>query len=100
MEHLKGKSRGKATLQQLGELHGLLVQIMQAECEMCLSEGIPMSASTMGVMVQFLKNNAITAEPDADDMAALREGFNQLTELKSQRAKQLLAQAEADPLLQ
>lgn len=90
----------KASLQQLGALHGLLVQIMQAECRLCLEENIPMSASTMGVMVQFLKNNNITAEPDADDMAALREGFGQLTELKSERAKMLLSQAQSDPLLQ
>ena len=89
----------KATQKQLAELHGLLVEIMIEECKLSKAEGIPMAASTMQVMVTFLKNNGVTAEPDSNEMQVLREGFGNLTELRSEKVKSILASAKADPLL-
>lgn len=89
----------RATSKQLADLHGLLAEVMRAELQMCQEEGIPVSASTMGVIVQFLKNNNITAMPDDTAMATLKEHFGNLTEVKSEKAKAILQQAQKDPLL-
>ena len=61
----------KATVNDLGKLHGLLTKMFLDEIEMYREEGIPMPAADKAAITRFLKDNSITADPA--DMAELEE---------------------------
>ena len=60
---------------ELSLLHSLLTNVFTLDCKTCIDEGIPMAASDKLAIAKFLKDNAITCEPDADDMEELRKAF-------------------------
>lgn len=65
---------------------------------MCRAEGIPMSASDKGVIVKFLKDNNVTAEPDAEQVQELRDEFKDELEARREAKRQriLMKAAGAD----
>ena len=50
---------------ELSLLHSLLTTVFTLDCKTCIDEGIPMAASDKLAIAKFLKDNAITCEPDA-----------------------------------
>ena len=69
---------------ELSLLHSLLTNVFTLDCKTCIDEGIPMAASDKLAIAKFLKDNAITCEPDADDMEELRKAFEGGKDLRRQ----------------
>ena len=69
---------------ELSLLHSLLTNVFTLDCKTCIDEGIPMAASDKLAIAKFLKDNAITCEPDADDMEELRKAFESGKDLRRQ----------------
>ena len=69
---------------ELSLLHSLLTTVFTLDCKTCIDEGIPMAASDKLAIAKFLKDNAITCEPDADDMEELRKAFENGKDLRRQ----------------
>ena len=69
---------------ELSLLHSLLTNVFTLDCKTCIDEGIPMAASDKLAIAKFLKDNAITCEPDADDMEELRKAFEDGKDLRRQ----------------
>ena len=69
---------------ELSLLHSLLTTVFTLDCKTCIDEGIPMAASDKLAIAKFLKDNAITCEPDADDMEELRKAFESGKDLRQQ----------------
>ncbi len=69
---------------ELSLLHSLLTNVFTLDCKTCIDEGIPMAASDKLAIAKFLKDNAITCEPDADDMEELRKAFENGKDLRRQ----------------
>ena len=67
---------------ELSLLHSLLTNVFTLDCKTCIDEGIPMAASDKLAIAKFLKDNAITCEPDADDMEELRKAFESGKDLR------------------
>lgn len=81
----------------LEKLHEMLAELFIEDIKLCREEGIPMSASDKGVIVSFLKNNNITADPDLEDMQRLDEEFKRQAEIeRAARAKSMLKQKGDD----
>jgi hypothetical protein len=57
---------GAATIKTLEKLHGLMAEVFIDDIVACKRAGIPMSASDKAVIVKFLKDSAIVANPDTD----------------------------------
>lgn len=86
-----------AKVSKLAELHELLADLMIEDIRLAKEEGIPMAASDKGVIVAFLKNNNITADPDTEKMQKLDEEFKKQAEIeRASRAKAILAQKGDD----
>lgn len=87
---------------KVSSLHDLLTELFIEDIKMCRAEGIPMSASDKAVIVKFLKDNDVTAEPDVAKVQALRDEFHdELAAKREARRQHILMQAagsEADPL--
>ena len=85
-------------LQQNNAIRELFIE----DIKICRSEGIPMSASDKAVIVKFLKDNDVTAEPDEAKVQALRDEFqDELAAKREARRQHILMKAagtEADPL--
>ena len=69
---------------ELSLLHSLLTNVFTLDCKTCIDEGIQMAASDKLAIAKFLKDNAITCEPDADDMEELRKAFENGKDLRRQ----------------
>ena len=69
---------------ELSLLHSLLTNVFTLDCKTCIDEGLPMAASDKLAIAKFLKDNAITCEPDADDMEELRKAFENGKDLRRQ----------------
>ena len=82
----------------LETLHEILTELFIADIELCKTEGIPMSASDKAVIVKFLKDNNITAEPDAEKVQELRDEFQDELEARREAKRQhiLMKAAGAD----
>ena len=65
-------SAKKSTLETL---HEMLAELFMEDIRICRSKGIPMSASDKAIIVKFLKDNDVTAEPDEAKVQALRDEF-------------------------
>lgn len=87
---------------KVSSLHDLLTELFIEDIKMCRAEGIPMSASDKAVIVKFLKDNDVTAEPDEVKVQALREEFqDELAAKREARRQHILMRAAgtaADPL--
>ena len=87
---------------KVSSLHDLLTELFIEDIKMCRAEGIPMSASDKAVIVKFLKDNDVTAEPDEAKVQALRDEFqDELAAKREARRQHILMKAvgaEADPL--
>ena len=87
---------------KVSSLHDLLTELFIEDIKMCRAEGIPMSASDKAVIVKFLKDNDVTAEPDEAKVQALREEFqDELAAKREARRQHILMRAAgtaADPL--
>ena len=82
---------------ELSLLHSLLTNVFTLDCKTCIDEGIPMAASDKLAIAKFLKDNAITCEPDADDMEELRKAFENGKDLRRQStASTILGNAKDD----
>ena len=57
---------GAATIETLEKLHGLMAEVFIDDIVACKRAGIPMSASDKAVIVKFLKDSAIVANPQVD----------------------------------
>jgi len=69
---------------ELSLLHSLLTTVFTLDCKTCIEENIPMAASDKLAIAKFLKDNAITSEPDVDDMEELRKAFENGKDLRRQ----------------
>lgn len=86
-----------AKVSKLAKLHEMLADLMIEDIRIAREEGIPMAASDKGVIVAFLKNNNITADPDTEQMQKLDEEFKKQAEIeRASRAKAILAQKGDD----
>ena len=86
-----------AKVSKLSELHEMLAELMIEDIRIAREEGIPMAASDKGVIVAFLKNNNITADPDTEEMQKLDAEFKKQAEIeRASRAKAILAQKGED----
>ena len=87
---------------KVSSLHDLLTELFIEDIKMCRAEGIPMSASDKAVIVKFLKDNDVTAEPVEAKVQALREEFqDELAAKREARRQHILMRAAgtaADPL--
>ena len=87
---------------KVSSLHDLLTELFIEDIKMCRAEGIPMSASDKAVIVKFLKDNDVTAEPDEAKVQALRDEFqDELAAKREARRQHILMRAAgtaADPL--
>ena len=87
---------------RVSSLHDLLTELFIEDIKMCRAEGIPMSASDKAVIVKFLKDNDVTAEPDEAKVQALRDEFqDELAAKREARRQHILMKAagtEEDPL--
>lgn len=87
---------------KVSSLHDLLTELFIEDIKMCRAEGIPMSASDKAVIVKFLKDNDVTAEPDEAKVQALRDEFqDELAAKREARRQHILMRAagtEEDPL--
>ena len=86
-----------AKVYKLSELHEKFAQMLLDDIRVCQDEGIPMSSSDKAVIAAFLKNNGITADPDAEDMKALDAEFKRDAEAQRKiRASLLLKNTGGD----
>ena len=87
------ESKVKALLEGLADL-------MLAELELAKGEeGIPLSASDKAVCLALIKHCNVTAEPDSDKMAQLKDSFSEdLERQRKARAELLLSQTRDDGL--
>jgi len=80
---------------KVSSLHDLLTELFIEDIKMCRTEGIPMSASDKAVIVKFLKDNNITAEPDAEKVQELRSEFqDELEARREAKRRHILMKAE------
>lgn len=91
-----------AKLSKVSTLHDLLTELFIEDIQLCRTEGIPMSAADKAVIVKFLKDNNVTAEPDEERVQELRDEFKDDLEARREaKRKHILlkaAGAETDPL--
>ncbi len=86
-----------AKVSKLSELHEKFAQMLLDDIRVCQEEAIPMSSSDKAVIAAFLKNNGITADPDAEDMKALDEEFRKdAEEQRKIRANRILSTMSGD----
>ena len=86
-----------AKVSRLAELHSMLAELKIEDIKIAREEGIPMAASDKGVIVAFLKNNNITADPDTEEMQKLDSEFRKQAEIeRASRAKAMLEQKGDD----
>ena len=79
---------------KVSSLHDLLTELFIEDIKMCRAEGIPMSASDKAVIVKFLKDNDVTAEPDEAKVQALRDEFqDELAAKREARRQHILMRA-------
>lgn len=88
-----------ASVAELSDLHRLVAQVFKQELEISMNEGIPIAASTLAVMVKFLKDNNITAEASAEDMQALKSLFEEEFKEKRNRAQTIVATNAQDDVI-
>lgn len=83
------------TLDLLQEVHSLLAEYFLKELKASMEEGgFPLPASTLGVIITFLKNNDITADVrDRDGLEDLKARLIQEKDAKD-RGKQLIEIAD------
>ena len=81
-----------AKVSTLSKLHELLAQSFIEDIETAREADIPMAASDKAVIVKFLKDNNITADPDDSQMQELDAAFQEEMASKRQaRAEEILA---------
>ena len=90
----------RATVQELHALHGLLAQYFQRILENALEpslEALPPTAADIGLIVKFLKDNEITADPGSEgELENLRSRLREVQERGSPALKRILENAESD----
>lgn len=76
-----------------------LADLMLQELDLAKSEGIPLSASDKAVALALIKHCGVSAEPDSDQLAALKDSFSEeLAAQRTARAKALVEQTKDDGL--
>ena len=83
---------------ELSLLHSLLTTVFTLDCKTCIEENIPMAASDKLAIAKFLKDNAITCEPDADDMEELRKAFENGKDLRRQSTASTILDSAKDSI--
>ena len=58
---------------KLSQLHEVVTELFLEDIKIAREEGIPIAASDKAVIIKFLKDNNITADPDTEDMKELDE---------------------------
>ena len=72
-----------SSLAELQELHRLVTRSFKERLELDLEEQVPTDAATLGACIKFLKDNAISADPEtADDLAELRSRLVQASQAR------------------
>lgn len=112
------KKRGAASERELGELHAMVARYFKHRLQECDPERefteeemeyndetgeldkpfvMPMASTEIGNILAFLKHNDITAEPDDETLADLRDEFTEDFELKREKkAQAILARTEEE----
>lgn len=85
-----------ASQTKLAELHEMLAEVFIEDLKQSKAEGIPLPAANLGVIRQFLKDNEITASIDADDMAEIRNAFEEELSQRRVAAKKKLNESLDD----
>jgi hypothetical protein len=74
------------------ELHEALAAMFLEDIKICRVEGIPMSSSDKMAISKFLKDNAITADLDSNEMEQLKAEFkDELAARREKKATEILA---------
>ena len=75
-----------ASVDDLNDLHALVVKSMKERIEADIKDGIPTDAATLGAAIKMLKDNSITADPkDKDDLTNLRDKLKAESEARRKR---------------
>lgn len=86
-------SNKASSLAELQELHRLVTRSFKERLALDLEEQVPTDAATLGACIKFLKDNAISADPEtADDLSELRSKLLQAS--KARGGSTLLAEAQ------
>lgn len=78
---------------KLQALHEMFAEVLLDDLRQSKEEGIPLPAANLGVIRQFLKDNDISADIDAEDMEALRTEFEDELAAKRQARREQARQA-------
>jgi len=85
-----------AAVSRLCVLHELLTEMFIKDIQDAVQGDFPLAASDKNVIVTFLKNNDVTATPDAEGMEALKESLSELTEERRSRVNEVIKAVEDD----
>jgi hypothetical protein len=86
-----------ASMEELHKLHSLVTDSFKQRLEADIADKIPTDAATLGALTKFLKDNAVTADPQTqDDLKDLRDKFKQQSETRRDRAKAALTLVKED----
>lgn len=81
-----------AKVNKLAKLHQMITDMFIEDIRLAQQADIPMAASDKAVIVKFLKDNNITADPDDSKMQQLDKAFReQMAQKRQARAQALLA---------
>ncbi|AYR04397.1 DNA maturase A [Acinetobacter phage vB_AbaP_APK14] len=91
---MAGKKTG-ASVSRLCLLHELLVDMFIKDIQDAIEGDYPLASADKNVIVTFLKNENITATPDADGMEKLKEELKDLSEAQRAKVDALVTQVES-----
>jgi len=80
----------------LEELHKMLAETLTEDLRQAKEDGIPLPAANLNAIRQFLKDNDITADIEAEDMAELHSEFEQEMAAARQRKRDAVSNALSD----
>lgn len=82
---------GAAKRSRLSELHRMFTEALIEELKQARDEEVPLPAADKSVIAKFLKDNAITADADSEEMQDLRDEFDdELSARREARKKEIL----------
>jgi hypothetical protein len=86
-----------STIAELSDLHKLVAKSLSERISKDLEDDIPTDAATLGAAIKFLKDNAVTADPeDQEDLSELRDKLAEKARQRRVRVGNVVALASAD----
>lgn len=91
---MAGKKTG-AKIDRVCILHELLVEMFIKDLRDAIECDYPLSSADKNVIVTFLKNEGVTATPNAEGMEKLKEDLKDLSEAQRAKVDALVTQVES-----